>query len=429
MQPSTPVSSSPTLPSPLGLASSFGFGDRLGFATPGHLAALNSAGGSIRGTFAQQSIREMTRTGRTPVQVMNDARKAVAESGYQAPWGADADHLKTPDDIRSTVDAGFVFFTLDPSEVVDQRADQDTHETLVTKFESIRDQIDWVDHYQGKTAKLPTGLEIQFSPDDVLRAAVKYGRAINRTIELARIIESEAQKRNQAWEIEISVDETDQPTSLAEHYIFADQLRRHQVQIVSLAPRFIGSFEKGVDFKGDLTAFTNSLQHHAAIADELGPYKLSLHSGSDKLSIYQALARATHGRFHVKTAGTSYLEALRVISQVSPHDFRRIVEFSRSRYDIDKATYHVSATLANVPDPELIPDARRLEEIYLECWSAVPTGTGFTAPGRQILHCTFGSVLTHQEFGPLLKQILKENIPLYTELLTEHFRRHLAALQ
>ncbi|WP_437194023.1 tagaturonate epimerase family protein [Planctomicrobium sp. SH527] len=429
MQPQNQSPATLNPPSPLGLTPSFGFGDRLGFATPGHLAALNAAGGPIRGIFAQQSIREMTRTCRTPQQVMNDAQQAITVAGYSDSWGADADHLKTSADVRSTIDAGFVFFTIDPSEVVDQQADRDTNEMLLSKFNAIYNMIDWLEHYRGKSVKLSTGLEIEFSPESVLRAAVKYGLAINRTIELARTIESEARQRNQQWEIEISVDETDQPTSLAEHYIFADQLRRHQVQIVSLAPRFIGEFEKGIDFKGDLTTFTDSLRHHAAIAEELGPYKLSLHSGSDKLSIYQALAQATHGRFHVKTAGTSYLEALRVVAQTSPNEFRRIVAFSRSRYNTDRATYHVSATLEQVPDPEFIQDARRLEAVYLECWSDVPSGTGFTAPGRQILHCTFGSVLTHPEFGPLIKQFLKENEALYTELLTEHFTHHLRALQ
>ena len=87
------------------------------------------------------------------------------------------------------------------------------------------------------------------------------------------------------------------------------------MKLVSLAPRFIGEFEKGVDYKGDLKAFEKSLADHAAIAKKLGPYKLSLHSGSDKLSIYPAFARATAGLWHVKTAGTSYLEAVRAVAR------------------------------------------------------------------------------------------------------------------
>src|SRR5437588_11054544 len=85
------------VPVPLGLAASFGFGDRLGLATPGHVAALRRAGAGILPIFAQQSIREMARTGRTPQQVMEDASAGAAAAGYAGPMGADADPLKTPE--------------------------------------------------------------------------------------------------------------------------------------------------------------------------------------------------------------------------------------------------------------------------------------------------------------------------------------------
>ena len=200
------------------------------------------------------------------------------------------------------------------------------------------------------------------------------------------------------------------------------------MKLVSLAPRFIGDFEKGIDFKGDLTALDRSLADHAAIAKLLGPYKLSLHSGSDKLSIYASLARATGGCFHVKTAGTSYLEALRVVAQQSETLFRAIITFARSKYENDKATYHVSATLASAPAPEAITSGKGLERIYLECWDSVRPGRGFTNPGRQILHCTFGSVLTHPEFGPAVRDVVRNHADQYTAILNEHFTRHLQAL-
>src|SRR5271170_5261471 len=96
-----------TVPAPtvLGLAASFGFGDRTGLATPGHVAALKQAGKSIKPMFAQQSIREMTRTQRTPTNVMNDALHAMEKSGYFGKHGADADHLKVPDDVDRTAAA------------------------------------------------------------------------------------------------------------------------------------------------------------------------------------------------------------------------------------------------------------------------------------------------------------------------------------
>jgi hypothetical protein len=201
------------------------------------------------------------------------------------------------------------------------------------------------------------------------------------------------------------------------------------MKLVSLAPRYIGDFEKGVDYKGDLCRLESSLRDHAAIAELLGPYKLSLHSGSDKLSMYPALARSTRGKFHVKTAGTSYLEALRVVAQHEPAMFRALVDFCRTRYNADKATYHVSATLESVPPPSAIDSDVALEQIYLERWSDVPIGRGFSAAGRQILHCTFGSVLTDLHWGPSIRDVLQAHASTYTAVLEEHFTRHLHALQ
>src|SRR5690606_10340866 len=126
------------------------------------------------------------------------------------------------------------------------------------------------------------------------------------------------------------------------------------VKLVSLAPRYIGDFEKGIDFKGDLATFERSLADHAAIARQLGPYKLSLHSGSDKLSIYSIFARVTRGLLHVKTAGTSYLEALRGVGRHEAKLLREIVTFSRNCFDRDKATYHVSAALDKVAPADAI---------------------------------------------------------------------------
>ena len=198
---------------------------------------------------------------------------------------------------------------------------------------------------------------------------------------------------------------------------------------MSLAPRFLGDFEKGVDFKGDLEALESSLHDHAAIAELLGPYKISLHSGSDKLSMYPALARATKGRFHVKTAGTSYLEALRVVVRHDEALFRTIVNFARERYETDKATYHVSATLDSAPPADDSVSLEELEREYLEIWDEVPAGKGFTKEGRQILHCTFGSVLTHPEYGPAVRKVLEYHPETYTEILKVHFVKHLEALR
>ncbi len=415
-------------PVALGLQASFGFGDRIGLATPGHVASMKRCGTGIAPIFPQQSIREMTRTARSPQQVMNDAMSAARASGWTDRIGADADHLKTTADVDVTATVGFTFFTIDPSGYVDQRADDYDEATLKEKFADARGSSPWFEKYVGKSITLSTGTQVKLSEQACMRAAVKYGRAIVHALELGDYIDRVQRSAFREHEIELSVDETDQPTTLAEHYIIAEQCLAGGMKLVSLAPRFIGDFEKGVDFKGDLKLLESSLKDHAAIAELLGPYKLSLHSGSDKLSMYGLLANATKGRFHVKTAGTSYLEALRVVVRHDVSSFREIIDFARSRYDIDKATYHVSATLADAPESNAATDAV-LESEYLECWKDVPQGRGFTKPGRQILHCTFGSVLTHPKFGPVVRDCLKSHTDTYSAVLDDHFGRHLDALQ
>lgn len=426
---STRTTNTTTTPVTLGIAASFGFGDRIGLATPGHVLAMKQAGDGILPIYPQQSIREMARTVREPVAVMSEAMDAAIEAGWDGPIGADADHLKTPDDVDRTAAVGFTFFTIDPSDDVDEKSDSYDEATLREKFDAIKGDVPWYDGYLGKTITLPIDTTIALDEAACMRCAVKYGKAITSALELADYIKQVHDKLGRDYEIELSVDETDQPTTLAEHYIIADQCLSRGMKLVSLAPRFIGEMEKGVDYIGDLAALEASLADHNAVAELLGPYKLSLHSGSDKVSMYPALARATKGRFHVKTAGTSYLEALRVAARHDKALFRRIVAFARERYDVDKATYHVHATVAGTPAPSDLPDDTDIERAYLELWSEVPEGNGFTKAGRQILHCTFGSVLTDPTLGGELRSVLESHPQTYAEVLADHFARHLRALR
>ena len=413
----------------LGTEPSFGFGDRIGLATPGHVLAMQRSGHGILPIFPQQSIREMARTNRSPGDVLNDALNGMQEAGWTGPTGGDADHLKTTDDADVTAAAGYSFFTIDPSDHVDEKADGYDEGTLRERFAEVEGELTWLGEYRGRKLTLETGAEIECTEEACLRAGVKYGRAINHAIELACHIAAVQGLAGRDYEIELSVDETDHPTTLAEHYIIADRCLTDGIRLISLAPRFVGDFEKGVDFRGNLEDLDRSLADHAALARQLGPYKLSLHSGSDKLAMYAMLARATRGCYHVKTAGTSYLEALRVAARHDQSLFRKIIAFSRERFETDRATYHLSATLDSAPPDTEISDPVELERQYLGLWSEVPVGEGFTGLGRQILHCTFGSVLTDPELGPLLRSLLEAHQETYTEVLADHFERHLDALQ
>src|SRR3954466_5545078 len=412
----------------LGLQPSCGFGGRIGVATPGHIEAMRRAGTRIAPIFAQQSIREMSRTGRTAQDVVEGALTGMKQAKWLGSSGADADHLKTPVDVDVTAAAGFTFFTIDPSDAVDGNADDYDEATLRERFASIRGAFPWYDSYLNRRVLLSNGKSFTIDEHAAVRCAVKYGRALHQAIQLAKYIAEVNEAAARDFELELSIDETPQPTSLAEHFIIADQFRQNYVRLISLAPKYVGEFEKGVDYKGDLNRLERSLADHAALARELGPYKLSLHSGSDKLSLYPILARTTNGSFHVKTAGTSYLEALRVVARHDESLFRRIIEVARRHYDRDKATYHVSADFEHLPSAEDVADVVELEDIYLERWANVPAGNGFTKPGRQVLHCTFGTILMDPELGKLIRDLLEAHVDTYTEVLADHFARHLRAL-
>lgn len=213
------------------------------------------------------------------------------------------------------------------------------------------------------------------------------------------------------------MDETEQPTTPFEHYLIAAEMNRLGIDLVSLAPRFCGDFEKGIDFKGDLEQFREEYELHLAIAEKFGGYKMSIHSGSDKFSVYEVIGSLDSGGVHVKTAGTSYLEALRTIAQADPTLFREILLFSLSRFEEDKKTYHISADLSLIPDPNGLEDDE-LPPLLNDNHA------------RQVLHVAYGSVLsgTYPEaetFKERLMNSLADHEDIYEENLVHHFIKHL----
>ncbi len=404
-----------TKPIPLGLKPSIGCGDRLGLATPGHVQAVRKT--RVAPIFTQQSIREMERTGRTPEDVVNDGTWGVFQAGWRSGYGADADHLKTRADVDACVAAGFTFYTFDPREHVDNAAHTDSADTLERKVAALP----WARLNDSETSlrkrylrifEIEGDFSIAFDEETLLRAAAKYGRAIAHVAEMYHYLDEKMSA--QPHEVEVSVDETETTTSPQEHFFIASELRRLGVQWVSLAPRYVGRFEKGVDYIGDLAEFERQIAKHAAIARCCGPYKLSIHSGSDKFSIYPIMARHTDNMIHLKTAGTSYLEALRAIAAIDAALFREILQFSFDRYAKDKATYHVSA------DPAQALTTASLADDKL-------TNTLNNFHNRQMLHVTFGSVLNAPRFRTRFFTALRENEDAYYRVLETHFDRHLAA--
>jgi len=365
-------------PTVLGLKKSFGFGDRLGLATPGHVAAIAKT--DFAPIFAQQSVREMERTQRTPTDVMEAAQKSLAKLGWTQPWGADADHHKTEADVKKTGAAGFTVFTIDPSAFVVNDADRMSESELAAAVQQqyndgVWDSAAWEALYLNKDFDIGA-LTLRFSREQLLRGAVKYARAIHHAAKVAAAIKEACVGRG--FEIEVSVDETESEQQLIEH---------------------------------------------VAVAKFCGPYKISVHSGSDKFSIYPIIGRVCGDLLHLKTAGTSYLEALRVVARTSPEVFADICAFSRGRFDADRKSYHISTTQAEIDALRPFSRGAADEALYLD-----------ERVGRQLLHVTFGSVLTqgmdakNRRFKEGILDALHKNPDLHIDFLEQHFDRHLEML-
>ena len=406
-------------PRVLGLSNSFGLGDRLGIAGPAHLQAMVGSGFEV--VLAQQSIRELERTERTPDEVMDAATWAVFQEGWRSGFGADADHLKTPADVDLMAGAGFTMFTIDPGDHVVDAADGMSVDELLTAaadlpWAELQESLDGVlERFVGQRFEIGAELVLEPTKEEVLRGLVKYGDALAHVAAIYRHIVEVMGER--PFEIEVSVDETASVTSPFEHWLVASELKRLGVEWVGLAPRFVGDFEKGIDYRGDLEVFRQEYLKHLAIADTVGPYKISIHSGSDKFGVYRTIGEIGRGGVHVKTAGTSYLEALRAVAACDPDLFREILDFARSLYEHERRTYHVSGRLERVPAAGTLDDADMLALLDDE-------------DARQVLHVTFGRVLT--ERGPEGKPLFKDRIMtsldanegVHFDNLVTHFRRH-----
>ncbi|MEM7029379.1 MAG: tagaturonate epimerase family protein [Chloroflexota bacterium] len=208
-----------------GLEKSAGTGDRLGLATPGHIRSFRNIAertdkGDVGPILAQQSIRENVRTGRTPQEVMDDAMWGALQEGWRTGFGADADHLKNTDDIDTCAAAGYTFYTIDPGEYVDDEANNAPQARLLEKSETLPwETLDT--NFDDLKVRLTTkavdlgGFKLTISEEELLRAAVKYGPAVAHTVKMYRHLSDVMSGK--PFEFEMSVDETETITTLAEH--------------------------------------------------------------------------------------------------------------------------------------------------------------------------------------------------------------------
>src|SRR5699024_7549224 len=221
-------------------------------------------------------------------------------------------------------------------------------------------------------------------------------------------------------DFEMSIDETLTPTSPEAHFFVANELIDGGVEITSLAPRFCGEFQKGIDYIGDIEQFEREFNAHFAISEHFD-YKISVHSGSDKFSIFPIIGDITKRRYHLKTAGTNWLEAMRVIAKNDPALYRDIHSFALDNLDKAKAYYAIGADLDKVPDLNTLSD------------DELPAL--FDKPdSRQVIHITYGLILQEKDkdgqyvFRDRLYEIWNTHEDDYANLLVGHIGKHLTTL-
>jgi hypothetical protein len=405
-----------TAPSPLaGQAVTFGVGDRLGVAGPGHLRLF--AGRDAAPVLAQQSVRELELTGRSYEEVLDAATWAVFQEGFERPWGADGDHLKTEEWVRKALSIGFTMITADVSDHIRKDHSAAGEGQVPSAYaalpESYRRRIEEV--YLPLRLVLDTGEEVRFTPSTLARTALVYREAVEHALRLYRAAEAAVgELRHVGFDFELSVDETETPTTPEAHAFVALEAREAGIRLSSLAPRFVGEFQKGIDYVGALGEFEASFRTHAALARRFG-YRVSVHSGSDKFTVFPIVGRLTRGRFHLKTAGTNWLEAVRVLARSEPEFYRELHTRALEGFAAATQYYHVTTRLSNVPA------LNRLRDQELPALFENPDA-------RQLIHITYGELLRDRELRDRFFSLLDRHVEHYWQALESHIGRHLDSL-
>ncbi|MCW5978592.1 MAG: hypothetical protein KIT09_10970 [Bryobacteraceae bacterium] len=287
---------------------SLGVGDRFAHQARAQLqaCALAAKEGADVTPVWNKSYREHMIIGSTPESARQAASAAVRQLGWTAAYHVDADHinLKTVDGFLDSCD----FYTIDVADAIGEAGGAEPAEAFVKRHPELA----------GSLSIPGIGEPFQTTSESVAAIARKYLPAVGQAGEIYRRIENAKGAGN--FISEVSMDETDSPQTPAELLVILAAIADEKIPIQTIAPKFTGRFNKGVDYVGDIAQFEKEFQDDlAVVAHAVERYglpanlKLSVHSGSDKFSIYppirRALARSGAG-VHLKTAGTTWLEEL-----------------------------------------------------------------------------------------------------------------------
>jgi hypothetical protein len=407
---------------------SFGVGDRFAHQAKAQLRAfqlLAEKGVQVAPVW-NKSNREHTFIGSHPQSVFDAARAAINAAGWSHGWHVDADHirLETVDKFMACSD----FFTIDVADSIARPAAPEALAAFVAKHPELVGEI--------RIAGIETPFSL--SETELNRIAGKYLLAVQDAGKIYRHI-AEAKGGEHKFIAEVSMDETDAPQTPPELLVILALLADEGVRLQTIAPKFTGRFNKGVDYVGDLAQFERELNDDlAVIAHAVARYglpanlKLSVHSGSDKFSLYPIIRRAlqrTGAGLHLKTAGTTWLEemiglseaggdGLKLAKEIYAHALEHIDELCgpyATVIDIDRAKLPSAATVNGWTGAQLANALRH-----------IPSHPEFNPSVRQLIHVSFKLAAKQ---GQRYLDLLKANEAVVAKNVTENiYERHMVPL-
>ena len=406
---------------------SFGIGDRFGHQGKAQLAALiqaNQRGINVTPVW-NKSHREHSIIGTEPIDVRREADEAVAACAWDGPYFVDADHigLANVDAFMSASD----FFTLDVAESIGTPAAKADVDAFLARHGDLIGTLQI------------EGIDRAFEVDEAQCASIasKYLGAVREAGRIYRHIASVKGEGN--FITEVSMDETDSPQTPVEMLLILAAIADEGIPARTIAPKFTGRFNKGVNYVGDVERFAIEFEQDLAViafaVQRFGlpeRLKLSIHSGSDKFSIYGPIRRALKkfdAGLHLKTAGTTWLEELIGLALAGGDGLaiaKEVYGAALTRMDELCGPY---ATVIDI-DPDRLPAPGEVDEWDDATFAATlrhnPTCADYNPHVRQLLHVGYKVAA---EMGPRFLQALKTHEPTIAENVTTNiYERHIQPL-
>lgn len=404
---------------------SIGIGDRFGHQGKAQLKALLQAANTLGLQFTpvwNKSNREHTLVGTQPADTRAEADSAVRALGYSGQYFVDADHINL-NSVDKYIDSSD-FFTIDVADYIGMPASE----------EEVRKFVDFNSKYIGKL-QIP-GIAQPFDVDRSLLEKIA-GKFLFAAVQASEIYKHILKGKGAGnFVTEVSMDEVNDAQTPVEMFFILSALALHRVPLQTIAPKFTGRFNKGVDYVGCVRTFEQEFEQDLLVIDfavkEFGlpaNLKLSIHSGSDKFSIYPVMGRLVkkyNKGLHLKTAGTTWLEeaiglalaggsALALVKKIYATALGRMEELCApyaTVIDIDKSKLPSAEIVDSWSGDKFANTLRHIENC-----------PDYNANFRQLIHVSFKVAA---EFGSEYYNELDKNELIVAEQVIENiYSRHL----